>query len=242
MRHENPSAFRKSGPRGNLVKNYDTDLFPVDRVTRYHVDAFISTAINGLGEKDHRRYKFNIPTEAQWEYACRGGPYWSTKLYHIGRPSNKLLPHQANYWPEALRSEEGSDEIDEALAEDVSSHNQAMRTYRPTTVKSYPPNVLGLYDMHGNVGEWCKDLYMHAYHSRMFTDSTESLMTNYRRVDPQQGDGRPLATDEYVVRGGGFMSGEIGLEACARHHTTDINSSAYRRFPYLGFRVIMISR
>lgn len=72
--------------------------------------------------------KFAMPTEAQWEYAARGGKYSRGYKYS------------------------GSNNIDEVAWYDVSSSGT-----HPVARKQ--PNELGLYDMSGNVGEWCSDWY-----------------------------------------------------------------------------------
>ncbi len=77
---------------------------------------------------------YRLPKEVEWEYACRGGPL-SDKLesaydYYFDKPTNQLLPAQANF-------------------------GKGLK--RPCKVGSYQPNRLGLYDMHGNVWEWCDD-------------------------------------------------------------------------------------
>lgn len=74
-----------------------------------------------------RRYEFDLPTEAEWEYACRGGAQ-----YEYGTDNGTLSSAKANY---------GS-----GLG-------------HPANVGSYPANTFGLYDMSGNVNEWCKDWY-----------------------------------------------------------------------------------
>ena len=68
---------------------------------------------------------FRLPTEAEWEYACRAG---TTTKYSFG---DKITPKDANY---------GDSRID-----------------KPVEVGSYKPNAFGLFAMHGNVCEWCKD-------------------------------------------------------------------------------------
>ncbi len=75
-----------------------------------------------LGQRTGMRIR--LPTEAEWEYACRAG---TSTAYHFG---NELEPRLANY--------AGSN---------------------TSEVGSYPPNAWGLYDMHGNVSEWCQDWY-----------------------------------------------------------------------------------
>ena len=72
-------------------------------------------------------YEYRLPTEAEWEYACRAG---TTTEYNTG---DELLPSQARFDRD---DSEGS-----------------------VPVASYPPNAWGLYDMHGNVAEWCLDSY-----------------------------------------------------------------------------------
>ena len=78
---------------------------------------------------------YRLPTAVEWEYACRGGPMAdkadSAFDFYFARPTNTLLPEQANFSETELK--------------------------RTCMVGSYPPNALGLYDLHGNVWEWCDD-------------------------------------------------------------------------------------
>jgi formylglycine-generating enzyme required for sulfatase activity len=78
---------------------------------------------------------YRLPTEAQWEYACRAG---TTTATHFG---DSLSSMQANFngdYP-------------------YNGGAKGPFLYRTTDVGSYPPNAFGLYDMHGNVWEWCGD-------------------------------------------------------------------------------------
>jgi formylglycine-generating enzyme required for sulfatase activity len=118
---ENPSRFKACGPD-----------CPVESVSWEMCEAFARR----LSELDPER-TYRLPTEAEWEYACRAGtrtPYW------IG---DCLETHQANFNGNYALS------------------GCTLGVYRetPLPVKSFPPNPWGLYDMHGNVGEWCADRY-----------------------------------------------------------------------------------
>jgi formylglycine-generating enzyme required for sulfatase activity len=80
-------------------------------------------------------YRYALPTEAHWEYACRAG---TTTPFHFGSSLNGTAANCDGTRPYGT-------EIKGAYLE------------RTTVVGSYPPNAWGLYDMHGNVWEWCED-------------------------------------------------------------------------------------
>ena len=95
---------------------------------------------------------YRLPTEAEWEYACRAG---TTTAYSFG---DKITPKDANY-----------------------------NISKPVAVGSYKPNAFGLYDMHGNVWEWCEDWY--------------GSLKDGGYIDP-----KGAATGEdHVLRGGSFV-------------------------------------
>jgi formylglycine-generating enzyme required for sulfatase activity len=134
----NPSRFSRTGLDQEAVKeiaNADLKRFPVESVSWNDAQLFVSR----LNNRDKRQgWVYRLPTEKEWEYACRGGPMTdpSQSAYHFyfKEPTNQLLPELANYKrPKGLA--------------------------RPCKVGSYQPNALGLYDMHGNVTEWCEDVY-----------------------------------------------------------------------------------
>jgi formylglycine-generating enzyme required for sulfatase activity len=93
---------------------------PVEQVSWFEAIEFCKrlSAATGL--------EYSLPSEMQWEYACRAG---TTTVYHCG---DRLSPDLANY---------------------------GQNNNGTTTVGSYPPNPFGLYDMHGNVWEWCMDTW-----------------------------------------------------------------------------------
>src|SRR5262249_61489348 len=90
-------------------------------------------------EEKQAERKYRLPTEAEWEYACRGGARVS-KPFHFG---DSLSSTQANF--------------DGNYPYGGAAKGQYLK--KTTPVGSYQPNVFGLYDMHGNVWEWCADWY-----------------------------------------------------------------------------------
>jgi len=90
-----------------------------------------------LSEKEGRSYR--LPTEAEWEYACRAG---TTTAYHTGETLAKKFHKNArmSWFPDPARRRKGAEPV-------------------PLTVAQSAANSWGLYDMHGNVEEWCHDWY-----------------------------------------------------------------------------------
>ena len=88
-------------------------------------------------------YVYRLPTESEWEYACRAG---TTTAFYLG---SGLSSGQANFW--------GRYEYDASAGQIINSSGIYLQTTTP--VGSYAPNGWGLYDMIGNVWEWCQDWY-----------------------------------------------------------------------------------
>lgn len=142
---ENPSWFAPDGPGRRDVAGLDTANHPVDRVSWEEAVEFCRR-LSALPAERAAGRVYCLPTEAEWEYACRAG---TTTSFHTGE---SLTPAAA-----CIRA---------ASTEPASKSHapQVPRSTRP--VGSFPPNAFGLYDMHGNVWEWCADWYDPDYYAR----------------------------------------------------------------------------
>jgi formylglycine-generating enzyme len=112
------------------------DDFPVYAINFAEAEAFcrkLTQTARAAGELPDN-WEFRLPTEAQWEYACRAGTTTATSF------GNQLSSKQANFQGEPYNGAEPGASL--------------KRTAR---VGSYPANPWGLHDMHGNVFEWCRD-------------------------------------------------------------------------------------
>jgi formylglycine-generating enzyme required for sulfatase activity len=114
------------------------DDYPVGNVNFAEAEAFCQ-ALTELGRRKGDLppgWEFRLPTEAQWEYACRAGTTMATAF------GDKLSSKQANFKGKPYNRAEAGPSLG-----------------RVAKVGSYPPNAWGLHDMHGNTFEWCRDWY-----------------------------------------------------------------------------------
>ena len=165
---------------------------PVERVDRYDCVRFCHKLADKIG------LEFSLPTEAQWEYACRAG---STTPFSFGW---KLNGDQAN--------------CDGTAPCGTSAEGVWLKETTP--VRRYAPNAWGLYDMHGNVAEWCRDWYGD-YPSGEVTDPT----------GPKKGR-------DYVIRGGSWNSGAMDCRSAARDGYSSECWSRNQKSNVIGFRVL----
>ena len=149
-----------------------------------------------LSEKTGKTYR--LPSEAEWEYACRAG---TTTPFYFG---DTITPDLVNY--------HGNNPYGAAP--------RGLYREQTTDVGSFPPNAFGLYDMHGNVYEWCSDKW-HDNYSGAPTDgsSWETGGSEYR-----------------VQRGGSWSSHAVYCRSACRNY-----NSADHRWRYRGFRVAVAS-
>jgi formylglycine-generating enzyme required for sulfatase activity len=128
---------------------------PVDQVSWFDCQEFCERLCRLYGRV------FRLPSEAEWEFACRAG---TTTCYAFG---DTLSSDQANFTSYAVAF--GPPPADEdAFVRELElaaegAETKGERKARPTPVGSYPPNGWGIYDMHGNVDEWCEDVWHPSY-------------------------------------------------------------------------------
>jgi formylglycine-generating enzyme required for sulfatase activity len=147
----NPSYFSATGGGRALVNGLKTDDFPVEMVSWSSAVDFCKKLSALAAEKGSRRV-YRLPTEAEWECACRGGAKKPT-AFHYGKTLNTK---DANFVSSALN--------------------------RSTKVGSYKPNAWGLYDFHGNVWHWCSDYHASDYYSKSPKKDPRGPATGFNRI------------------------------------------------------------
>ena len=148
---------------------------------------------------------FTLPSESQWEYACRAG---TDTNFYFGREINSELVNFDN------------------LTNDKYARGRSI--CRTTPVGIYPPNSWCLYDMHGNVRDWCLDTYHHGY---IGAPSDGSAWLEVDRNDYNNRD----SWNYHSFRGGSWN--DTG-EMCASYQRGFIANNSHTR--QNGFRVCMV--
>ncbi|MFH7245676.1 MAG: formylglycine-generating enzyme family protein [Spirulina sp.] len=190
--HQLDPVDRELDPDPSSFKGDDR---PVENVSWHDATEFCAR-LSCLTGRDYR-----LPTEAEWEYACRAG---TTTPFAFGET---LTADLANY------------DASVTYAEGVKGEYRR----ETTPVGSFPPNAFGLYDMHGNVWEWCQD-HWHDNYQGAPTDGSAWLFSDERKDknDPRR-----------VLRGGSWLfNPRNGRSACRNNRHPDARTYNY------GFRVV----
>ena len=186
---------------------FTADDNPVENVEWKKAQLFCERITVRAPEKDAGR-KYRLPTEAEWEYACRAG---ASTAFHMG---DSFSSHQGNFngnYPAG-----GTD--------------KGPYLRRTAKVGSYKPNAFGLYDMHGNVAEWCADWYDPEY----YLDSPdEDPLGPPFGVVPTKFTNNGKENFFVVVRGGCWV--DDGRACRSAYRFRAMPNTQYR---LIGFRVV----
>jgi formylglycine-generating enzyme required for sulfatase activity len=174
--------------------NFKGDNRPVEQVTWHEAIEFCGRLTA------HSSQTYTLPSEAQWEYACRAG---TTRAFHFGETlTTELANYNGNYT--------------------YGAEHQGVYRAETTEVGRFRPNAFGLYEMYGNVWEWCLDRYHASYSS-------------WRGRAPT--DGSAWVTDGdnklRLVRGGSWLNNPVNCRSSGRDCADPDN-----RLNDIGFRVV----
>ena len=164
------------------------DNYPVYYISYNNCLELVYTLNNKLKDVLNGAY-FTIPSEAQWEYAARGGVYM-TETFYAGSNTSDVV---------AWTRENSKGVVSE--------------------VGKLSPNELGIYDMTGNVQEWCADYYFNSYDN--YPDTKDPIVTSYNSYN--------------IIRGGHFMSPSLQTKIYNRDYQSPTQSNTYS-----GFRLALI--
>jgi len=205
------------------------DNHPVVCVSWHDAQAFCQW----LGKQDGVTYR--LPSEAEWEYACRAG---TDTIYSSGDNPDTVYS-QGNVGDAALeRALPGlvsRQRVDKLGADDGDGFAYT------APVGRYKPNAWGLYDMHGNVWEWCNDRFQDRYYAALNTDVQARRRAKQAEqiVDPQGPDTTPQHQygDWRSMRGGSWYVSPISCRSASRSFAESHDATCYT-----GFRVVRESK
>ena len=170
---------------GNNPSYFQGENRPVERVNWNDAVKFCEL----LSKKTGKNY--TLPSEAQWEYACRAG---TTTPFYFGE---SITPDLVNY------------DVNVPYA----SAPQGEYREETTDVGSFPPNAFGLYDMHGNVWEWCLDDWVDSYNNAPTDGSavTRSITSKLLRSGSWYSLTRSCRSARRIYNVVGFVNHSVGF-------------------------------
>ncbi|MBD2130978.1 SUMF1/EgtB/PvdO family nonheme iron enzyme [Sphaerospermopsis sp. FACHB-1094] len=178
---------------GSNPSDFKGENRPVERVSWDDAVGFCEKLSKKTGKK------YTLPSEAQWEYACRAGT--TTPFYFGESITPDLVNYDGNY--------------------PYGSATKGLYRKQTTDVGTFPPNAFGLYDMHGNLWEWCLDDYEDNYNNAPIDGSY--LINNVKK--------------NKLLRGGSWLFNARNCRSGERwRYFRDT------KFSEVGFRVVLISK
>lgn len=194
-----------------------TDNHPVTGVSWDDAQAFC----RWLGEKEGVTYR--LPTEAEWEYVCRAG---TEAWFSFGNDYASQFHHYANLADGTLEDAHEQTASWQWIlpeARDGAVYTQA--------VGSYQPNAWGVHDMHGNVWEWCQDVYSDTFY-KPFRHTQERAY--FAAVDVLNTDETTYPDGDFrIIRGGAWNVSPIQARCGVRGYFERKDAACY-----VGFRVV----
>ncbi len=200
IRWKGNRSFRNILDTPHFAKYQNCDNRPVEKVRWEEAKSFCDKLNEHYAGKLPCGYKFDLPTEAQWEYACRAGTMTALNNGRILMDGDICIDLVEVAWYNSC---------------DDSENKKEKAQTHPVGQKR--PNNWGLYDMHGNVWEWCRDWY---------GDYRDGAVTD--PVGPRTGSYR-------VFRGGSWCDNAKNCRSAYRSIWVPRNL-----FNYLGFRLALV--
>ncbi|MBD2312031.1 SUMF1/EgtB/PvdO family nonheme iron enzyme [Desertifilum sp. FACHB-1129] len=179
------------------------DNRPVEQVSWFDAVEFCAR----LSKKVGREY--SLPSEAQWEYACRAGT--TTPFYFGETITTQLVNYDGNY----------------TYAEEPKGEYRK----KTTPVGSFPPNAFGLYDMHGNVREWCLDDWHDSYQGA--PEDGSAWLDGNDNLSQKPNDSKA------VLRGGSWIDNPDYCRSAFRYYDYILVRGNYGS--NIGFRVVCVA-
>ncbi|KGE88057.1 MAG: formylglycine-generating enzyme family protein [Phaeodactylibacter xiamenensis] len=214
-------AFWKEVMNGHNPSRFQGEDRPVEQVSWQDiveggqddsVPAAFLTQLNQNFASEIPDYQFRLPTEAEWEYAAKGGH--KTALSPVQEHSFLTNGHPKA--AELYTAYAGSDQLKEVGWHDKNSHGETK------AVGNRQPNELGLYDMSGNVYEWCQDWFDSNYYEEC---KKEGILE-----DPEG----PDSAQSRVYRGGSWSTGP---RLCRVSYRGSWRPTS--RYDRIGFRLVL---